>query len=132
MLSQETHYDTLEQGTKAIEPQKEERFLRDAAGNRTEEYRNPVWHNLLLPGPLPDRESGIHYNLFRYYDTVAGRYTQMDLIGLAGGLNIYSYVGDPLVWVDVLGLMCTLTIPKAKWGERINFLLRKWTCLSKV
>ncbi|MGA7508618.1 MAG: AHH domain-containing protein, partial [Erwinia billingiae] len=42
--------------------------------------------------------------LFRYYDPVGGRFTQPDPIGLAGGLNTYSYVGDPLVWVDPLGL----------------------------
>ncbi|WNY83018.1 RHS domain-containing protein [Cronobacter dublinensis] len=41
-------YDAAGQVTKAVEPQKEERFFRDAAGNRTEEHRNPVWHNLLL------------------------------------------------------------------------------------
>uniref|UniRef100_UPI00374D3927 hypothetical protein n=1 Tax=Cronobacter dublinensis TaxID=413497 RepID=UPI00374D3927 len=41
-------YDAAGQVTKAVEPQKEECFFRDAAGNRTEEHRNPVWHNLLL------------------------------------------------------------------------------------
>ncbi|MEJ5115638.1 RHS repeat-associated core domain-containing protein, partial [Erwinia billingiae] len=47
--------------------------------------------------------TGLHYNLFRYYDPVGGRFTQPDPIGLMGGLNTYSYVGDPLVWVDPLG-----------------------------
>ncbi|MDI7679547.1 RHS domain-containing protein, partial [Cronobacter sakazakii] len=41
-------YDAAGQVTKAVEPQKEERFFWDAAGNRTEEHRKPVWHNLLL------------------------------------------------------------------------------------
>lgn len=36
------------QVTKAVEPQKEERFFQDPAGNRTEEHRNPSRHNLLL------------------------------------------------------------------------------------
>nr|WP_261644307.1 HYD1 signature containing ADP-ribosyltransferase family protein [Erwinia mallotivora] len=45
-----------------------------------------------------------HYNLFRYYDPAGGRYTQPDPPGLVGGLNTCAYVGDPLTWVDPLGL----------------------------
>ena len=67
----------------------------------------PVPQNLRFQGQYLDRESGLHYNLFRYYDPVAGRYTQMDPIGVAGGLNIYSYWGDLLVWVEPVGLSCS-------------------------
>jgi len=64
--------------------------------------------NLRFQGQYLDRETGLHYNTFRYYDPAAGCYTQMDPIGLLGGLNTYTYVVDPLVWVDPLGL-CKVT-----------------------
>ncbi|WP_202632374.1 RHS repeat-associated core domain-containing protein, partial [Cronobacter sakazakii] len=76
-------------------------------GETERELSVPQWQvpqNLRFQGQYLDRESGLHYNLFRYYDPVAGRYTQMDPIGLAGGLNTYGYVPDPLTWVDPLGL----------------------------
>ncbi|EPB6469768.1 RHS repeat-associated core domain-containing protein [Cronobacter dublinensis] len=44
------------------------------------------------------------YYLFRYYGQAIGCYTSINLIGLAGGINTYSYMGDPLTWVDLLGL----------------------------
>jgi RHS repeat-associated protein len=40
--------------------------------------------NLRMQGQYLDRETGLHYNLFRYYDPDSGRFTQQDPIGLAG------------------------------------------------
>ena len=74
-----------------------------------------VQQNLRFQGQYLDREKGLHYNLFRYYDPVGGRFTQVDPIGLAGGINTYGYVGDPLVWVDPLGLSkCSLASKMVK------------------
>jgi len=42
--------------------------------------------NLRFPGQYFDRETNLHYNYFRDYDSQTGRYVQADPIGLAGGL----------------------------------------------
>ncbi len=60
--------------------------------------------NLRMQGQYLDRETGLHYNLFRYYDPDSARFTQQDPIGLAGGLNLYQYAPNALGWVDPLGL----------------------------
>ncbi|WP_105265888.1 RHS repeat-associated core domain-containing protein [Escherichia sp. MOD1-EC6099] len=61
--------------------------------------------NLRLAGQYYDRESGLHYNLFRYYDPdVPGRFLSSDPIGLAGGINLYRYAPNALGWIDPLGL----------------------------
>ncbi|WP_297196389.1 RHS repeat-associated core domain-containing protein [uncultured Pluralibacter sp.] len=74
--------------------------------------------NLRFQGQYLDRETGLHYNTLRYYDAWGGCYTQVDPIGLLGGLNTYGYVGDPLTWVDPLGLTpCNSLSKLSKPGE---------------
>jgi RHS repeat-associated protein len=49
---------------------------------------------------------GLVYMEQRYYDPLVGRFLSPDPIGHAGGLNLYSYVGnDPVNLVDPSGLM---------------------------
>ncbi|WP_275355242.1 RHS repeat domain-containing protein [Xenorhabdus bovienii] len=59
---------------------------------------------LQFAGQWLDEESGLVYNRFRYYSPVAGQYLTPDPLGLAGGLNHYSYVENPTGWIDPLGL----------------------------
>ena len=82
--------------------------------------------NLRMQGQYLDRETGLHYNLFRYYDPDCGRFTQQDPIGLAGGINLYQYAPNALGWVDPWGLSC-----RNSWNDFQNktkgvFSSRAW------
>jgi RHS repeat-associated protein len=60
---------------------------------------------LRLSGQYADTETGLYYNVHRYYDPAVGRYLQADPLGLAAGLNMYAYAeNDPLQNTDPLGL----------------------------
>ncbi len=69
-----------------------------------EERSSPYEQNLRFQGQYLDRETGLHYNTFRFYDPEVGRFTQPDPIGLAGGINLYQYSPSPLTWIDPWGL----------------------------
>ncbi|MFI8557620.1 RHS repeat-associated core domain-containing protein [Pseudomonas putida] len=87
-------------------------------GMSWEEQRAPGLveeQNLRFQGQYLDREIGLHYNLFRFYDPDIGRFTQPDPIGLAGGLNLYAYAPNPFTWLDPWGLA------KLKQGEVAGF-----------
>ena len=58
-----------------------------------------------------DRETGLHYNFFRYYEPDAGRFVNQNLIGLDVGDNLYLFAFNSQIWADALGL------PKAPWGK---------------
>jgi len=57
-------------------------------------------------GQYSDTESGLHYNLFRYYDPETNRYLEKDPLGLDGDFAYYTYAaGNPTNYVDPFGLM---------------------------
>ena len=52
-----------------------------------------------------DEETGLHYNLMRYYEPEAGRFVNQDPIGLlGGGDNFYKFAVNAQGWIDPLGL----------------------------
>ncbi|MFS9089775.1 RHS repeat-associated core domain-containing protein [Streptococcus infantis] len=57
-----------------------------------------------LQNQYADRETGLHYNFFRYYETDAGQFMNQDPIGLEGGFNFYRFAPNAQEWVDVWGL----------------------------
>ena len=59
---------------------------------------------LRFPGQYRDAETGLSYNLNRYYDPGSGSYLTPDPLGLAPSPNDRGYVLNPLAWSDPLGL----------------------------
>ncbi|WP_454725515.1 MULTISPECIES: RHS repeat-associated core domain-containing protein [Cupriavidus] len=55
-------------------------------------------------GQYRDRETGLHYNRYRYYDPEVARFVGKDPIGYRGGINLYQYAPNPVQWIDPLGL----------------------------
>ena len=60
-----------------------------------------------LQNQYADRETGLHYNLMRYYEPEAGRFVNQDPIGLLGGENLYQFAPNAQEWLDVWGMCPT-------------------------
>ena len=57
-----------------------------------------------LQNQYADRETGLHYNFFRYYEPDAGRFVNQDPIGLWSGENFYQFAPNNHIWIDPLGV----------------------------
>ncbi|WP_246110551.1 RHS repeat-associated core domain-containing protein [Saccharopolyspora dendranthemae] len=73
-------------------------------GNTLEQGRTGAYTPLRFPGQYADPETGLHYNVHRYYDPTNGNYASADPLGLSAGPNPYRYVANPHLWTDPLGL----------------------------
>ena len=76
---------------------------KDRYGRTMEDIGEKAFIPFRFQGQYEDEETGLYYNRFRYYDSETGQYTQQDPIGLAGGLNLYSYVKNSNCQFDILG-----------------------------
>jgi RHS repeat-associated protein len=89
------------------------------------------WVGSLIPG-MQDA-SGLLYKRNRYYSPETGQFTQVDPIGLAGGLNTYGFAGgEPISFDDPYGLCpkigssseCPLVLPELVVVVRVTPLRR--------
>ncbi|MFD0922308.1 RHS repeat-associated core domain-containing protein [Saccharopolyspora rosea] len=99
--------------------------LVDPAGSLAWHGRTSLWGRelpaprgaattpLRFPGQYADAETGLNYNVYRYYDPATGRYLSQDPLGLAPAPNPVAYVGNPHREADPLGLM-----PKGGAGRK--------------
>ena len=86
-------------------------------------YRN-AHQPFRLQNQYYDEETGLHYNLMRYYEPEAGRFVNQDPIGLLGGDNLYEFSPNINSWFDPLGLS-PRNLPGIASGSG-NSIGKKW------
>ena len=102
----------------------------DAFGNCQIEIE-AITNNLRFAGQYYDAETGLHYNLNRYYDLQLGRYLRADPFG--DGLNLYTYcLNNTNTLIDPLGL-CAVNSVKEKSKEILDSIIENylnWTIFA--
>ncbi|WP_206502385.1 RHS repeat-associated core domain-containing protein [Streptomyces chrestomyceticus] len=73
-------------------------------GSMTWTRSSTAYTPLRFPGQYFDAETGLHYNVHRYYDPDTARYLSPDPLGLSPSPNPATYVDNPHAWSDPLGL----------------------------
>lgn len=74
-------------------------------------------------------EVGLYHYKARAYNPEIGRFLQTDPIGVAGGMNLYAYVGgDPINNTDSMGLACddADTCPVKVVGQRLGWRFKQY------
>ncbi|MFJ8750958.1 putative T7SS-secreted protein [Streptomyces sp. NPDC102441] len=100
-------------------------------GTTTWTISSRTYTPLRFPGQYFDPETGLHYNIHRYYDPETARYITVDPLGLDPAPNALTYVTNPHTWTDPLGLKpCKIRVsPVASdWatkGAHIHIPLKK-------
>ncbi|WP_261729556.1 RHS repeat domain-containing protein, partial [Neisseria sicca] len=81
-------------------------------GRLKEETRvtDSAYQPFRLQNQYADRETGLHYNFFRYYEPDAGRFINQDPIGLMGGENLYWFAPNAQSWIDPSGNIAFIPI----------------------
>lgn len=88
-------------------------LYRYDAWGQPEHYWQQAHNTLHLAGRYRDWQTGLYYNRNRWYDPHQGRFISEDPIRLAGGINLYAYVGNnPVNYTDPYGL--------CKWDDKGN------------
>ncbi|MGR3001184.1 RHS repeat-associated core domain-containing protein [Vibrio vulnificus] len=96
--------DVVWQGEQALWGHYQQRNALPNHGFRENAHNDELYCDLRYQGQIEDRESGLYYNVNRYYDADSGQYLSPDPIGFAGGLRPQAYVHNPYDFVDPLGL----------------------------
>jgi RHS repeat-associated protein len=79
-----------------------------------------ITNNLRFPGQYFDTETGNHYNYFRDYNPVIGRYIEADPLGIEEGVNhLYLYVqNNPAKFMDPYGNAISVFTRSLDWKKK--------------